>query len=116
MTREEFYKQTQAAAERMREMNKRSENPPSYHGNMPPTPSFVKVNHQPIPQSNENPKEKEPQQMKINNKPNSFFKEIPFLDNLLKDSDTVLIIGLLLILMSDNSDKMLMFALIYILM
>lgn len=40
---------------------------------------------------------------------------IPFLDSFLKDGDSSLIIGLLLILMSEKADKMLLFALIYIL-
>ncbi len=40
---------------------------------------------------------------------------LPFL-NFLKDKDTTLILGLLLILYSENADKMLLFALIYILL
>ena len=42
--------------------------------------------------------------------------EIPFLQNFLKDGDSSLIIGLLLILMSEKADKLLLFALLYILM
>lgn len=42
--------------------------------------------------------------------------EIPFLNGILKDGDSSLIIGLLLILMSEKADKLLLFALIYILM
>ena len=41
---------------------------------------------------------------------------IPILDKINLDSDTTLIIGLLLILMSEKSDKTLLFALMYILM
>lgn len=41
---------------------------------------------------------------------------LPFLDFLKKDSDITLIIGLLLILISEKADKKLLFALIYILM
>ena len=40
---------------------------------------------------------------------------LEFVDMLLKEKDTALIIGLLLILMSENTDKILLFALIYIL-
>ena len=42
--------------------------------------------------------------------------DIPFLNILSKDKDTTLIIGLLLILMSEKADKMLLFALVYILL
>ncbi len=38
------------------------------------------------------------------------------LTKLLKDSDTALILGLLLVLFSENADKRLLFALIYILL
>ncbi len=48
---------------------------------------------------------------------NSFLSglNIPFLDNLSSDGDTALILGLLLILISENTDKTLLFALIYVL-
>ena len=42
--------------------------------------------------------------------------DIPILNLLSKDKDTTLIIGLLLILMSEKTDKMLLFALVYILL
>lgn len=42
--------------------------------------------------------------------------DLPFLDMLTKESDISLIIGLLLILMSEKADKKLLFALVYILM
>lgn len=41
---------------------------------------------------------------------------IPFLSDIGKDSDISLIIGLLFILMSEKSDKLLLLALLYILM
>lgn len=41
---------------------------------------------------------------------------LPILDSLLKDGDATLIIGLLLLLMSEKGDKILLFALIYILL
>ena len=40
---------------------------------------------------------------------------IPFLDSLSSDGDMSLILGLLLILMSEKTDKTLLFALVYIL-
>lgn len=60
-----------------------------------------------------NSKRKEDPPIKPKNQP-SF--EIPFLNSLLNDGDSSLIIGLLLILMSEKADKLLLFALIYILM
>ena len=50
----------------------------------------------------------------INNSPLGL--NIPVLDFLSTDKDAALIIGLLLILMSEKSDKMLLFALVYILL
>lgn len=41
---------------------------------------------------------------------------IPFLENLKTDSDLTLIIGILLLLLSEKADKRLLFALIYILL
>lgn len=40
----------------------------------------------------------------------------PFLDNLKADSDLALILGILLLLLSEKADKRLLFALIYILL
>ncbi len=57
--------------------------------------------------------EEKPPEEKIKPKPQN--SGLSFLDNFLKDGDSSLIIGLLLILMSEKADKMLLFALIYIL-
>lgn len=46
----------------------------------------------------------------------AFGMDIPILNFLSTDKDAALIIGLLLILMSEKSDKMLLFALVYILL
>lgn len=120
MNESEFVRQSQAAVERMREMNARSRIPENSRHKMPPSPSFVKVNgnnyepqkaHNPPMESiNEKTKpspEKQP--------PSNGFG-IPFLDNILKDGDSTLILGLLLVLMSENTDKTLLFALMYILL
>lgn len=56
----------------------------------------------------------QPQQNKTQSQNSSF--SIPILDSLLKDGDATLIIGLLLLLMSEKGDKILLFALIYILL
>ncbi len=41
---------------------------------------------------------------------------LPFLDNLKSDGDMTLILGLLLLLLSEKADKRLLFALVYILL
>lgn len=140
MNDNDFMRQQQAAVERMREMNSRS----VYGGNrshkMPPVPSFVSVpqnnnnqnrnNRQRSTQSNipdnQNQKREQaaPQPPPVKQPPpkqnnNGLFPSgtsIPFLDKLMNDGDTALIIGLLLILMSENADKKLLFALVYILL
>lgn len=87
----DFYRQQQSAVERMREMNSRS----AFQNEKKPM------------QNIKPPKPKE----------HSFLKglNIPFLDSLSTDGDIALILGLLLILMSEKTDKMLLFALVYIL-
>ena len=60
------------------------------------------------------PKEDKPKSKPINNAQSSL--NIPVLDFLSKDKDAALIIGLLLILMSEKTDKKLLFALVYILL
>lgn len=91
-----FSKQKQDALERMREMNSRS--------------TSKKTPPKPQPE----PKKDIPQ----NQKSNSLFEgiNIPFLDNLTKDGDATLILGILLLLLSEKADKKLLFALIYILL
>lgn len=113
MTEKEFLFEQQAAIERMKQMNKKSmEHTKNESHKMPPVPSFVKMpetENKEIPKTTNNiPKQPKPQNS------NSAFS-IPLLDSLFKDSDSALIIGLLLILFSEKSDKLLLFALIYIL-
>ena len=73
-------------------------------GNIPPVPHFVKT-------ENKNPTGE-----------NSGFSfdfgalNIPFLDKLKTDKDMGLILGLILILLCENSDKLLLLALAYILL
>ena len=127
MTESEFMRESQAAVERMREMNSRSKISENSRHKMPPSPSFVKVNsnNTPNPQSHipSNPQsqknyteQKEKPKPPTENQKSGGGFGIPVLDNLLKDGDSALIIGLLLILMSENTDKMLLFALVYILL
>ncbi len=92
MSNEEFIKQQKNAVERMIEMNSRSTNP--RQGTPPTSP-----------------------------RPANQQQALPLLDGfgfnlskLLKEKDTALILGLMLILLSENADKRLLFALVYILL
>jgi hypothetical protein len=123
MTQNEFARQQQAAVERMREMNARSQISQNQSHKMPPVPSFVKLNENSNNQNLKSDQENvnkasipQPQSKPKHNPNKNANMGIPFLESLLKDADSTLIIGLLLILMSENSDKIMLFALIYILL
>lgn len=101
MDNNEFFLKQQEALQQMREMNSQAKIKDSLTQQAEPTQTqksnnFAKQN-----------KEYDAAQNLLN---------IPFLNNLFKDGDSTIIIGLLLILMSEKSDKMLLFALIYILL
>lgn len=93
MNQNAFQKQREEAVERMREMNARS----TFKNTPPPKPQPTEEKHQPN---------------------NSLLGSLnlPFLDNLKKDGDMTLILGILLLLFSEKADKRLLFALIYILL
>lgn len=86
----EFYEQQQRAIHAMREMNKKSTNPQNTNHKKSPEPSQKKQMPPPIP-------------------------ELPF-SNIFKEKDTALILSLLLILYGEKADKLLLYALIYILL
>ncbi len=91
MNESEFNKARQDAIKQMRQMNNRS------------------TNKQPPPEA-------EP---KAQPKPDNSILGglgVPFLENLKTDGDLTLIIGILLLLLSEKADKRLLFALIYILL
>ena len=96
MTNNSFENQQREAIRRMREMNKRSTNPTA----PPPKP------------------EPQPEATAPQKTDNSFLGglSLPFLQNLKKDGDLTLILGILLLLLSEKADKRLLFALIYILL
>ena len=101
MDNNEFYLKQQEALQKMREMSTQAKIKGSHTQHEQPAQptknnNFVKQN-----------KEYDAAQNLLN---------IPFLNNLFKDSDSAIIIGLLLILLSEKSDKMLLFALVYILL
>ena len=119
MTESEFLHQSKAAIDRMREMNSRSQINGNSPHKMPPVPSFVHLNENRNTQSQHN-RHTAPinDTQKAQNPSPSPTKapqitgnglNIPFLDNILKDGDSTLILGLLLVLMSESSDKMLLF-------
>lgn len=120
-----FLLEQQRAVERMREMNSKAKINGNTQYKMPPVPSFVKVSGNNTANENKNtpepilPERETPRAVNQNkSESQGIFSDIklPFLNNLLKDGDSTLIIGLLLILMSENFDKRLLFALIYILL
>ena len=131
MTDKEFLNAQIAAVERMKEMNSRSQFQNQKSHPMPPVPPFVNIPENRNQRSDTNfdrsvkpnPPNKDTafynvsrktQKHQAPNQRNDF--GLPFIDKIFKDSDSALIIGLLLLLMSENADKKLLFALIYILL
>lgn len=120
MSKEEFIRQSEAAVKRMRDMNMRSSLSQDKH-KMPPAPAFVRVNNP----HNENRNNGAALQVQNTSEGSTAsgpkFQAnsgigIPFLDMFKKDTDMAVIIGLLLLLLSENGDKTLLLALLYILM
>lgn len=131
----EFLRQQQRAVERMMEMHGRANVEGSQH-TMPPAPSFIRMphnrSHQNTPppitdeeivsvQNNENKEEINPftQQKKENNAKKGaeggLKLDLSILERIRTEKDLPLILGLLLILWSENADRYLMTALLYIL-
>lgn len=107
------------AAEEMREYKKRATISP----NMPPVPNFVKVNQNSgvsgVTAPNfEVPKSEPFKDIKTSGETlkNLMPFDLSFLDRFLGQKDTTLILGLLLVLWGEKDDKLLLFALLYILM
>ncbi len=94
MTQSEFAAQQQRAIKQMKEMNAKSTNNSHSGPTSPPPPPSPKKHTAPI---------------------QGFTFELPF-SNLLGDKDTALILGLLLLLYGEKADKLLLYALIYILL
>lgn len=107
MDSKEFLHQQRVAVERMREMNARATDKQNQN----------QRNNYRQPINNNRTKSETQNENKgstVNQKSSGL--NLPFPNKLTSDSDTTLIIGLLLILMSEKSDKTLLFALMYILM
>lgn len=102
MTREEFERQKNDAAERIRQI---------YRGqNMPSFPDFVAV---PKTQKEDIAKVQKKGQKTAGNSTNNIFRFLNF-SELLKSPDALLIMGLIFLLMSDNADEKLILALVFI--
>ena len=137
--RKEMEKLQYEAAERVREMSRRAQNPISSASSMPPMPSFVqtpynsKENHQDehwhnqssqspkhSPSSGFSPPFEEKHQPKFFpiQKQNKGFDILNMLNlkNLKMDNDIMLIIMMVLILSSETSDELLLLALVYIML
>lgn len=93
MSEKEFRQQSEAAKQFMREMNKKADRSHAQNSPQQPNKENIKPKSQP-PKTN-----------------NGFF-----LTDLLKNGDTALLLGLLLLLFSEDADKKLLFALVYILL
>ena len=116
-----FMTEQQRAVERMMEMNRRSRENREDFGNghnMPPAPSFVRLNEntQPPKKHSAPPREQEKFLPEAKAQPPQSGFSLPILDSLKIDRDTTLILGLLLILWSEKSDRYLLLALLYILL
>lgn len=96
----EFFIERQKAVERMKEMSERFSKQ-----NMPPAPPFVKTEN--------GTKESE----KTGNKKTApmGISSLPFLNGTKPDGDTTLILGLILLLYAEQGDRLLLYALLYIL-
>lgn len=114
----DFARRQQLAVEQMRQMNSKANAKPDFK-KQPPSPPNI-TNQKEKQNNTEQPNQIKNTQSNSNNptsQQGNFLNNLglPFVDILLKEKDTALIIGLLLILMSENTDKILLFALIYIL-
>ena len=120
MNETEFSRMKAAAVQEMREMNARSG---SHTGkNSPQRPSIVRTGSRTAgAKSGETQASPSPQAPTVPPKkraPEGLFGglDLPFLERLKTEGDLALILGLLLILISEKADKKLLFALLYILL
>ncbi len=108
--------QSRAISE-MREMNAKAKQTRMH--NMPPMPSFVETNNTAnisSPESDSRHTEQEPKKAHASQKDFLSSLNIPILSELKTDKDISLILGLVLILTAEKSDRLLLIALMYILL
>ena len=112
MNEKDFLQNRQLAVEQMRQMNRKASKNMTHTDNIQPHSSPKVQNTPPV-----KPAPKEDEYKKTQQNPSLFSNlKLPFGDILGSDSDATLIIGLILILMSEKADKILLFALVYILL
>lgn len=111
----DFERMQRQATERMREMQRRARPPVNPPHTMPPTPSFVQIPNQHT--SEEPQRDTTVHHGPVHRSRTGFdlFRLINF-KNLELDSDRVLILGLALLLSSEETDELLMLALLYIML
>ena len=114
----DFARRQQLAVEQMRQMNSKANGKSDFKKHHPS--SLNEINQKEKQNNTEQPnqiKNAQNNSKKPTRQQDNFLNNLglPLGDILLKEKDTALIIGLLLILMSENTDKILLFALIYIL-
>lgn len=114
---EEFMRMQQQAVERMREMSSHAVPSPAH--TMPPAPPFVRTAAGTGRRTAEQPRHSEPPVAPAPAKPLPPVqpdREPGFLERLKTEPDLPLILGLLLLLWSENADRKLMLALAYIML
>ena len=108
MSREEFERQKNDAARRIREIYKGQ--------NMPPYPDFISLPaREKEIKTEETVPPKTPQKSPPQTVTGNLFKFLNF-SELLKSPDALLILGLIFLLLSDNADEKLILALVFIML
>lgn len=107
LTKEEFERQKSDAARRIRDMYKGQ--------NMPPYPNFITLpENKEIAQKTEEPP-KRTNYSSITPASNNIFRFFNF-SEIMKSPDSLLILGIIFLLLSDNADEKLILALIFIML
>ena len=109
----DIHRMQQDAERRMREMKKKAN---VYIGNSetPPVPNFVSQNPRPMPQQNTNHNHKKEKRPESRNELDLL--RILNFKNIKIDSDVLIIIALIFMLSNENSDELLLMALLYIML
>ena len=111
MTREEFERKKAESAKRIKEL---------YRGHtMPPYPEFVTIPREVALKEGSEPPKKTPPEMPLSPRQGSDIQGLLRCFNMgevLKSPDSLLILGLILLLLSDGSDEKLILALIFIML
>ncbi len=111
--RNDMKRMQKEAEERLKEMQRKS----NYHINnaMPPTPNFVKINQKEVKAIPPTPTDEIKPAVKNNNFGGKFLN-ILNLNNLKMDNDIIIILMLILLLSANDTDEILLLALVYIML